>query len=381
MSLTTQNILDLERRLREEGQQFYTTIAANSQTFGEGVSIKNLPGGVIIYPGWELIPESYNMEASRTLALYMQLGSGSPTGDFPHQKATIGKNEQHTRNHPITEGSSISTIAERFDLLDGDTPFYIRGSVTGTLIYKGWDKKADYTIAAEGDSIMQNAAFLSGSDGALMLGIVREYFCTPAVGSIQRGKIARVINKAKGSGNSTNWIAKLYANKLDFTDSVDLRICMYGTNDVIQPWQLGSSLSAGQITTLINTFITNLTIRVQSHIKRYGTKTKLIILGPPPLYNAVQEAALVQLRNAIKTYVTSIGGAVWNGGNLALAAPDNNIWFGSFGATSTQAGLWLSASGYTNYIEKTGNAVHPNEAGNLLMGNYLTNMFTVNNIK
>lgn len=374
-SIPSEEQFNLDRRIVEESQPFFTIISANNQTFGTGVTLKSISGGVIIYPGYVFIPKNIQVFATRQLGLYAIVGGSPPSGYFSYQFTGIGSISISNDIYPaIEECSSINISVERFDVSDGDTPFSIRANVSGYLISKGYDTKSDYNILCLGDSIMQNSAVIGINDDSLYQGIVRNYFCTNANTS-KKGKIARLINKAKGGATSTNLINQIKSNLLSISEHIDLIMCAIGTNDVI----LANATTQPQIDALITTYISNITFLVNNHIKKYGSLTKLLIIAPPPLYNTTQESTMLQVRNALKSYLASIGAGIWNGGSTAITTPTNNIWFASLGATNAQSGLW-TANSYTYYIEQTGNAVHPNQTAHTLIGNHLTNMFTVNNI-
>lgn len=368
---------DIQRRLTEESKPFYISIVQSNQTFGGAVLNKDISGGGVVYPGHCFIPKHSTMKTSRSLQMFLNIGSNSPSGYNPYRLYALDGIDTSLSFNKIIEGSSIGLVVTRSSASDGDAAFNVVGSVEGDIIGKFYNKKTDYIFLMEGDSISEYAAFTSGSDDLLFGGILREYFCTPAT-ILSKGKTVRPVNKAKGSTTSTHLIGAMRAGELDITERVSLRTCMIGTNDIVLAYNADNTLA--NLPTIISNYIANITIRIEQHIKRYGSAAPFFIIAPPPLYNTVQESALVQLRNALKVYINSIGGGIWNGGSSAIVKPTNNIWFASFGATNEQAGLWV-ANSYNFYIEKTGNAIHPDAVSNVIMGNWLTNMCSVNNIK
>jgi len=371
--LPVEEKINLERRLFEEGQPFNQAVASSNQTFTGSILTKNLSGGYTVYPGWELVDAFGSvtvLPSNRDIFTYFNLGSGAATNYFPNQMVGANGALFGTLPFPITEGATFNTIAERISASDGDTAFWTRGDINGTLIYKGWNMYSNWVIDLEGDSITQSSAFTSGTDAALWQGMFRDFF-------FAHGFTPRIINKAKGGSNSNNWINLQVAGKLDFTAPVNIRFAMLGTNDVIQAYTAnGNALTQPQIDALIATYIANVTKRLNYHITKYGNKIPFIVCAPTPIYNSVQEGALYQLRNALRNYITSISGGIWYGGSTPITEPANNIYFMSFGATDASSGLW-TANDSTKYIEGT-LGVHPNAGSSATMGTFIQNFLTVN---
>jgi hypothetical protein len=384
--------IDLELRKAVEGRHFNLVLATTNQTFGTGVTSKNLSGGFTVYPDTELVdakgqiislkvdpawaagttPSAY---PGRGLILYFNAGAGAPTNYFPRQGVRTDYAEFGPINKAFTEGSTFNTVAQRGATNDGDVPFYTAGSLGGTLMTKGWDKPSDFDIPVIGDSISEYSAFTSGNGDKLFLGMLRAYYKS-------LGYTPRTVNKAKGGSNSANIVAQQIAGELDFTTAVNKRVChvMVMTNDMLQAYAAnGNNLTQPQIDALIVSYMVNMTKIINYHIATHGNSFHLIVAGAPPVSNTVQEGALVQMRNALRTYIGSIGGGVWDGG-AAITPPANKIWFISYGATSAQSGSF-TATDTSKYIETTGNRIHPNDSGNADIGATSVNFVTLHDIR
>ena len=373
-----ENQQDIDRRIKEESQPIFFRIDSQNQTFGGSTLVKTLSGGGVVYPGSVMFVKKIIYHTTRELLLTLDVGSGAPTGFFQYRFDGIQRLESDAELPNVGECSSIVAIATRTSASDGDTAFAARVSVVGIKMTKGYNLKSNRVVKLEGDSNLDFSALSATTNPSLLPQDRLIAYMN------SRGWVSRAVNKAKGSTDSTQWVAQLKSGFLTITETKGLRVSMFGTNDVVKAWAAnGNNLTQPQKDALIAIFIANLTIMVQDFIQKADPDQQWLILGAPPIYNTVQEDALYQLRNAERNLLrdTFSSGILYGTEVSPITTPENKIYFLPLGATDMSDGIF-PANSYDNYVEKTGNALHLTDTGGwTLATNKIIDALTLQNIR